>query len=139
MFEQMTMQEGERLLIRAVRRFAADSFCPVQRDQFEHVCGTLGRETYRTLETFVAQLRAGGRRRIVLSVPTDPRLTCDESLMIDAFAAAQIDDYRTLDVRLASLVGAEASSTLGATVCLVAQLFAMNGLWLCPCARRSGL
>ena len=60
----------------------------------------------------------------------DPRLTRDECLMIDAFAAAQIDDYRTLDARLARLVGISPPPALGAAVCLVAQHFAMSGLWL---------
>lgn len=125
-----TASHGERLLIRTIRLLAVDPVCHSLGCQFEHAVGLSGREAFQVLEVFVSQLRVRGLRRITLSVPMDPRLTRDECLMIDAFAAAQIDDYRTLDARLARLVGISPPPALGAAVCLVAQHFAMSGLWL---------
>lgn len=126
--EQLT--HGERLLIRTLRLLALTAPCHSLKDLFAHACGCAGHEAYRTLEVFLQQLGARGRRRLILSVPADPRLTSDEASLIDAFACAQAEDYRSLDERLMGLLGAEPPPALGAAACLVAQTFAMNGLWL---------
>ena len=122
------MLNGERLLIRTVRLLALDAGCGSPRCQFEAVMGADGAEAFRALQAFVAQLRAWGRRRLSICLPGDARLTEDEALMLDAFAAAQADDYRTLDDRLERLTGAEVRAWLGAAACIVAQHFAMAGL-----------
>lgn len=80
------------------------------------------------LEVFLQQLGAWGRRRLVLSVPADLRLTDDEALILDAFGCAQAEDYRSLHERLISLTGGEPPAALGAAACMVAQALAMNGL-----------
>jgi len=76
----------------------------------------------------VEQLRLSGQRRIALSVPMARTLTGDEAAIFSAFAAAQNDDYRELDARLCDLTAAQPSASLGGAVCLVAQVFAMQGL-----------
>ena len=134
MFEAATdadrLSHGERLLIRTVRLLALTAPCHSLQGLFEDSCGCAGHETYRTLEVFLQQLGAWGRRRLILSVPADPRLTLDETCMLDAFGCVQADDYRSLDERLMGLLGAAPPPALGAAVCLVAQTFAMNGLLL---------
>ena len=74
------------------------------------------------------QLRLSGQRRIVLSAPPARTVTDDERSILAAFAAAQHDDYRELDARLADLTHAQPPASLGGAVCLVAQVFAMQGL-----------
>jgi hypothetical protein len=124
------LTHGERLLIRTLRLLALTAPCHSLKGLFEHACGCAGHEAYRTLEVFLQQLGLRGRRRLVLSVPVDPRLTSDEASLVDAFACAQAEDYRSLDERLTGLLGAEPPPALGAAACLVAQTFAMNGLLL---------
>ena len=121
---------GERLLIRTVRLLALTAPCHGLRGHFEQACGCAGEEAYRTLEVFLQQLCLRGRKRLTLSVPTDPRLTSDELVVLDAFGCAQAEDYRSLDERLTGLVGGEPPMALGAAACVVAQTFAMNGLLL---------
>lgn len=121
---------GERLLIRTVRLLALTAPCPGLQGAFEQACGCAGHEAYRTLEVFLQQLALRGRRRLALSVPSDPRLTADEAILLDAFACAQAEDYRSLDECLAGLIGDAPPSAIGAAACLVAGLFAMSGLML---------
>lgn len=123
------LSQGERMLLRTLRLLALDAPCPSLKPQFEDACGCAGAEAYRAVEVFVQQLRVAGRRRIGLSPPTG-RLTDDESQILGAFASAQADDYRTLDVRLSGLVAGDPPAALGAAACLVGQVFAMNGLLL---------
>ena len=132
MFEsaQEDLTHGERLLIRTLRLLALTAPCHSLEGLFEHACGCAGHEAYRTLEVFLQQLALRGRRRLVLSVPADPRLTTDEASLVDAFACAQAEDYRSLVERLTGLLGAAPPPALGAATCLVAQTFAMNGLHL---------
>lgn len=78
------------------------------------------------------QLGACGRRRLKLSVVTDPDVTIDEAAILDVFGCAQVDDYRSLDERLSALVGATPPVALGAAACWVAQAFGLNGLSLRP-------
>lgn len=124
------LSHGERLLIRTLRLLALAAPCHSLRGRFEDACGCAGHEAYRTLEVFLQQLGLRGRRRLVLSVPADPRLTADEASMLDAFACAQAEDYRSLDARLTGLLGAAPPPALGAAACVVAQTFALNGLML---------
>jgi hypothetical protein len=124
------LTQGERLLIRAVRVLALRSGCEGLKGCFEAGCGVAGEEAYRTLQVFLQQLAAWGRRRVALSAPTDPHLTADEAALLDVFGCAQADDYRALDERLSGLVGGPFPPTLGAAACWVAQAFAMNGLEL---------
>ncbi len=126
---------GERLLIRTLRRLALGATCHGLQAHFELACGPAGEEAYRALKVFVAQLRVVGRRRIDLAPPPAGGLTRDERCMLQAFAAAQADDYATLDAQLCHLAAAAAPPaslpmSLGAAVCLVAQAFAMQGLLL---------
>jgi hypothetical protein len=125
-----TLSHGERLLIRTVRLLALGATCHSLKPNFEFACGCAGEEAYRALVVFVAQLRIAGRRRIEIGAPPTLTLTGDERTILAAFAAAQADDYRTLDTRLAGLTAAEPPVSLGAAVCLVAQVFAMQGLRL---------
>lgn len=125
-----TLTHGERLLIRTIRLLALTAPCHGLRGLFEQACGCAGHEAYRVLEVFLQQLGTWGRRRLVLSVPADPRTTDDEALILDAFGCAQAEDYRSLDERLAGLLGVEPPPALGAAACLVAQALAMNGLVL---------
>lgn len=120
--------QGDRLLLRTVRRLALQSACHGLKDGFEVSCGCAGPEAYRALEVFVEQLRHNGQRRIVLSVPMARMLTHDEQTILAAFAAAQHDDYRELDARLTDLTGAQPPASLGGAVCLVAQVLTMQGL-----------
>jgi hypothetical protein len=106
--------------------------CEGLKGAFEDACGAAGGEAYRTLTVFVQQLGASGRRRLRLAVPHDPALTTDEAAILDAFGAAQVDDYGSLDDRLATLAGGPAPLSLGAAACWVAQAFGMNGLELRP-------
>lgn len=129
---QGALTSGERLLIRTVRLIALDAVCCAHRAAFEEACGCAGAEAWRALEVFLAELALHGRRRVRLSVPTDGRLTADERVLVDAFAAAQADDYRTLDERLTGLTRAEPPAALGAAACLVAQAMGMGGLVLRP-------
>jgi hypothetical protein len=124
------LSHGERLLVRTVRRLALRTACHSLQPDFERACGYGGEEAYRTLAIFVEQLRLSGRRPIALSAPLALSLTRDERAILAAFAAAQIDDYRTLDMRLADLTASASPVSLGAAVCLVAQVFAMQGLML---------
>lgn len=124
------MLNGERLLIRTLRLLALDSGCGSPRCQFEAALGVGGAEAFHALQAFVAQLRAWGRRQLAICLPGDLRLTEDEGLMLDAFAAAQAEDYRTLDERLGRLAGRDVGEWLGAAACVVAQHFAMAGLLL---------
>ena len=119
---------GERLLLRTIRLLALQADCHAQRSCFEAACGCAGEEAYRTLEVFVEQLRLNGQRRIAISAPPAWTLTGDERGLLAAFAAAQNDDYRELDARLADLTAAQPPASLGGAVCLVAQVFAMQGL-----------
>ena len=119
---------GERLLLRTIRLLALRAECQGQRRCFEAACGCAGEEAYRTLQVFVEQLRLNGQRRIVISVPSARTLTGDERTLVAAFAAAQNDDYRELDARLADLTATQPPASLGGAVCLVAQVFAMQGL-----------
>lgn len=121
---------GERLLIRTLRLLALTSPCHSQRGLFEHACGCSGHEAYRTLEVFLQQLGLRGRRRLILSVPADLRLTPDEASILAAFACVQAGDYRSLDERLYGLLGAPPPPALGAAACVVAEAFALNGLLL---------
>ena len=120
--------QGERLLLRTVRLLALQIGCHGAQCQFEVACGCAGDEAYRTLELFVEQLRLTGQRRISVSVPLAHTLTSDELTILAAFAAAQNDDYRALDARLADLMATQPPASLGGAVCLVAQVFAMQGL-----------
>src|SRR5688572_30658465 len=115
------LTHGERLLVRTLRLLALTSPCHSLKCLFEDACGCAGHEAYRTLEVFLQQLGLRGRRRLVLSVPADPRLTDDEATMLDAFACAQAEDYRSLEERLTGLLGAPPPPALGAAACLVAQ------------------
>lgn len=121
---------GERLLIRTVRLLALTAPCHSLRASFEEACGYSGQQAYRMLEVFVQQLSLRGRWRLTLSIPVDPRLTDDETQVLDAFGCAQAEDYRSLDERLAGLVGGEAPVALGSAACMIAETFAMNGLFL---------
>lgn len=125
-----TLTHGERLLIRTIRLLALTAPCHGLRGLFEQACGCAGHEAYRVLEVFLQQLGTWGRRRLVLSVPADPRTTDDEALILDAFGCAQAEDYRSLDERLTGLLGGEPPPALGAAACVVAQALAMNGLVL---------
>jgi hypothetical protein len=120
--------QGERLLLRTIRLLALRSACHGQQCHFELACGCYGEEAYRTLSVFVEQLRLNGQRRIVLSAPPARTVTDDERAILTAFAAAQNDDYRELDAQLADLTQAQPPASLGGAVCLVAQVFAMQGL-----------
>lgn len=122
--------QGERLLLRTIRLMALKNACFGQQSHFELVCGCAGEEAYRTLAVFVEQLRLNGQRRIVLSAPPARTVTEDERTILAAFAAAQNDDYQDLDARLADLIQARPPASLGGAVCLVAQVFAMQGLLL---------
>ena len=124
------LTHGERLLIRTVRVLALRGGCDGLRGCFEDACGVAGDEAYRTLQVFTQQLGACGRRRLKLSIASDPGVTLDEAVILDAFGAAQADDHRSLDERLATLVGAEPPAALGAAAAWVAQAFAMHGLTL---------
>ncbi len=121
---------GERLLIRTVRLLAMASPCHSLQAHFEAACGCAGQATYRTLEAFVRQLGARGRRRLTLSIPVDPRVTDDEALILDVFGCAQAEDYRSLDERLQRLLDAPPPFPIGAAACMVAEILAMNGLVL---------
>ena len=120
--------QGERLLLRTIRLLAFRNACHGQQCHFEMACGCSGEEAYRTLSVFVEQLRLNGQRRIVLSAPPARTVTDDERTILAAFAAAQNDDYGELDARLADLTQAQPPASLGGAVCLVAQVFAMQGL-----------
>lgn len=122
--------QGERLLLRTIRLMALRNACHGQQRHFELACGCAGEEAYRTLSVFVEQLRLNGQRRIVLSAPPARTVTEDERTILAAFAAAQNDDYRELDARLADLTRAQPPASLGGAVCLVAQVFAMQGLMI---------
>lgn len=120
--------QGEGLLLRTIRLLALRNACFGQQCHFELACGWSGEEAYRTLSVFVEQLRLNGQRRIVLSAPPARTVTDDERSILAAFAAAQHDDYRELDARLADLTQSQPPASLGGAVCLVAQVFAMQGL-----------
>ncbi len=122
------LTHGERLLIRTIRLLALAAPCHSLKGLFEQACGCSGHEAYRLLEVFLQQLGARGRRRLALSVPADPRISGDEAMILDAFGCAQAEDYRSLDERLAGLLGVEPPPALGAAACLVAQALAMHGL-----------
>jgi len=122
--------QGERLLLRTIRLMALKNACVGQQRHFELACGWSGEEAYRTLGVFVEQLRLNGQRRIVLSAPPARTMTDDERTILAAFAAAQHDDYRELDARLADLTQSQPPASLGGAVCLVAQVFAMQGLMI---------
>jgi hypothetical protein len=124
------LTQGERLLLRALRLLALRNACHGLRPHFEFACGCAGDEAYRALLVFVEQLRVTGRRRIVLSAPPATGVTADERTILAAFAAAQADDYAELDARLFDLTTAPPPASLGGAVCLVAQVFAMQGLLL---------
>ncbi|MBX3485016.1 hypothetical protein [Phenylobacterium sp.] len=124
------LTHGERLLVRTVRVLALRGGCDGLKGGFEEACGVGGDEAYRTLQVFMQQLGACGRRPLKLSVVTDPALTTDEAAILDVFGCAQADDYASLDERLASLVGGTPPSALGAAACWVAQAFGLNGLSL---------
>lgn len=126
------LSHGERILIRTIRLLALQTVCHGLRGHFEEACGCAGPEAYRTLEVFLQQLVVRGRRRFVLSVPSDVRLTPDEALLLDVFGCAQVEDYRALDERLAGLTGAPAPAAMGAAACFVADAMAMGGLRLRP-------
>jgi len=128
--DQLT--HGERLLIRTVRLLALHTPCHGLKAHFEAACGCAGVEAYRAVEVFLQQLRRHGRRRVALSVPSDPRLTGDEALVLAAFASAQAGDYRSLDRWLTTLLSAPPPAALGAAACLVAETFGLNGLVLVP-------
>lgn len=121
---------GERLLIRTVRLLALATPCHSLRAHFEAACGDAGQSAYRMLEAFVQQLGVRGRRRVMLSIPADPRLTDDEALILDVFGCAQAEDYRSLDERLQGLLDAPPPFPMGAAACMVAETLAMNGLML---------
>ena len=124
------LSHGDRLLLRTLRLLALRTACHSLRPHFELACGCAGGEAYRALVVFVEQLRVTGGRRIELSAPPAPTLTADERTVLAASAAAQMDDYETLDVRLADLTANQPPPSLGGAVCLVAQVFAMQGLRL---------
>jgi hypothetical protein len=143
------LSHGERLLIRVVRLLALGTTCHSLKPHFELACGCAGHEAYRALVVFVAQLRITGRRRIEIAAPPARSLTRDERTILAAFAAAQRDDYRTLDACLTDLTVSVPPMSLGAAACLVAQVFAMQGLALlaeqhdaqqhrCPVGRGGG-
>jgi hypothetical protein len=121
---------GERLLVRTIRLIVLDIECVSLRCEFEDACGPGGAQAFRALEVFVQQLALRGRRRLMLSVPADRRLTADEASLLDVFGYAQAEDYRALDERLMGMLGAAPPVSLGAAACLVAQAFAMAGLFL---------
>jgi hypothetical protein len=121
---------GERLLIRTVRLLALTTPCHGLQAHFEAACGCAGETAYRMLEAFVQQLALKGRRRVQLSIPTDPRLTDDEALILDIFGCAQAEDYASLDARLRGLLDASPTFPMGAAACMVAETLAMNGLML---------
>ena len=124
------LRGGERLLLRTLRLLALRTACHSLKAPFEAACGCAGDEAYRALAVFVEQLRVNGRRRIALSAPLARTLTEDEQTILAAFAAAQADDDRTLDERLMDLTASVPPVSLGAAACLVAQVFAMQGLVL---------
>lgn len=121
---------GERLLIRTARLLVLATPCHSLRAHFEAACGGAGTPAYRMLEAFMQQLARHGRRRVALSIPADPRLTGDERLILDVFGHAQAEDYRSLDERLAGLLGAPPPFAMGAAACAVAATFLLNGLLL---------
>lgn len=123
---------GERLLVRTVRLLALATPCHGMQAHFEAACGCAGEAAYRMLEVFVQQMALRGRRRVQLSIPADPRLTDDETLVLDVFGCAQAGDYRSLDERLRGLLDAPPPFPMGAAACLVAETLAMNGLMLRP-------
>jgi hypothetical protein len=124
------LTHGERLLLRALRLLALRTTCHSLKAQFEFACGCAGDEAYRALMVFVEQLRTTGRRRISLSAPLAPGVTEDERTLLEAFAAAQADAYEELDARLFDLTIAPPPASLGGAACLVAQVFALQGLLL---------
>jgi hypothetical protein len=121
---------GERLLVRTFRLLALGSACHRLRPYFAFTLGYAGEEAYRAVLVFVQQLSLAGRRRIVLSAPPARGVTADEVTILAAFAAAQADDYRTLDACLEALIAAPPPASLGGAVCLVARVFEMQGLAL---------
>lgn len=121
---------GERLLIGAIRRLALHSGCAGAQAHFEQVCGWAGAEACRMLEVFLQQIAAHGRRRLVIGVPTDPRLTDDERTILEAFGCAQVEAYEAMDERLGVLLHAMPPAALGAAACIVAQTLAINGCLL---------
>ena len=128
--ELSDLSQGERLLLRALRRQALESPCQSLRGAFEAACGASGGEACRALMAFVEQLRWRGRRGIAMAAPCAVSVTGDEALLLTAFASAQASDYRALDEGLEVLMGAEPPASLGAAACLVAETFDMAGLVL---------
>jgi len=124
------LTHGERLLIRAVRLFALQGGCEGLKGHFEDACGAAGTEAYRTLEVFVQQLRAYGRRRVQLAPPAAPTLSADEAVILDVFGFAQGDDFRAMHDRLALLVGERPPTSLGAAAAWVGRAFELGGLTL---------
>lgn len=124
------LSHGERLLIRTLRRLALRIACHGLKGHFELACGIAGHEAYRAMAGFVEQLRATGRRRIDILAPPATGLTADERLILAAFTAAQADDYQEMDLLLMELTAAIPPPVVGETICLVAQVFALQGLTL---------
>ena len=124
--------QGEHTLLWAFRAIAFGAGgCPLLRRQFEDVCGpAAGTEAFNALTVFVRELGLHGRRRVTLHVPGTFRLSCDELLILAAFAAAQDEDYVRLEAHLAWLIAGEPSGVFGAAACLVAQAMGMNDLRL---------
>ncbi|MCR5878443.1 hypothetical protein [Phenylobacterium sp. J367] len=121
---------GERLVLCGLRLMAADAACTTLQPRFDEACGCAGGQALRGLEVFVQQLRRHGRRKIQVSPPAPGRPTADERLVLQVFASAQADDYRSVDAALAQLIDDEPPGALGAAACLVAEAFQMNGLVL---------
>jgi hypothetical protein len=124
------LTHGERLLVRAVRLLALQGGCEGLKGGFEEACGAAGVEVYRTLEVFVQQLRACGRRRVQLSAPAAPTVSADEAVILDVFGFAQGDDFRAMHDRLTRLVGDRPPTSLGAAAAWVGRAFEMGGLTL---------
>ncbi len=121
--------QGERLLLRTIRLLALRAACPALRRLFDDACGCGGGEAYGALAVMMQQLGVHGRRRIDLA-PPGGQPTADERVLLEAFARAQVDDYRGLEASLEDLSGAEAPASMGAAACVVAEVFAMAGLML---------
>ena len=130
---------GEHMLLWAFRATAFGvGGCALVPRQFDESCGPGGSEALDAITVFVRELALHGRRKVTLCVPGSYRLSCDEQLILALFAAAQAEDYSRMEAHLCWLLADQPRAPFGAAACLVAQVFAMNGLSLRSMAMQAG-